>query len=199
MQRKIVKQTATLIMGAALSGLVSFSGLSQTKGLEVGSKVPSFTATTDKGETWKSSAHTGQKILVVYFYPAAMTGGCTKQACSFRDDKTALDKLDVEVVGVSGDLPEGLQVFRKAHNLNFTLLSDPDGEIAKIFGVPLHKGGSIQRTIEGHDVTLTRGVTASRWTFIIDKKGEVVYKNDHVNAAEDSKNVIAAVRKIEGK
>src|SRR6476469_5092558 len=96
-------------------------------GLEVGSKVPEFTATDDQGKEWKSSEHVGKHPLVVYFYPADMTPGCTKQACSFRDDMAELKKLGVEVVGVSGDTPENHQIFKQAHNLNYTLLAEPKG------------------------------------------------------------------------
>ena len=65
-----------------------------------------------------------------------MTGGCTKQACSFRDDDgAARARKGVEVVGVSGDSVENHQVFKKAHELNFTLLADPEGVIARAFGV----------------------------------------------------------------
>ena len=197
--KKNFKTNSLLLTGILLWVMFSSFGKLQDKGLEVGSKVPAFQAINDQGKKWNSSDFIGQKILVVYFYPAAMTGGCTKQACSFRDDKASLDDLDVEIAGISGDLPEGLKVFRKAHDLNFTLLSDPKGKIAKMFGVPLGDGGSIQREIDGHEVTLTRGVTASRWTFIIGKDGKVLYKNDHVNAAEDSKNVISIVQNIERK
>jgi len=195
------KRTHFVFFVTSLLFLTLFSNfsISQTKNIGVGSIAPDFQAINDLGKTWKSSDFVGKKILVIYFYPAAMTWGCTKQACSFRDDKASLDQLDVEVVGISGDLPEGLRFFRKAHDLNFTLLSDSKGKIAKMFGVPLRDGGSIQRKIEGQEVTLTRGVTASRWTFILGKDGKVLYKNDHVNAAEDSKNVLSVIRKTESR
>jgi peroxiredoxin Q/BCP len=81
-----------------------------------------------------------------------------------------------------------------ANNLNFPLLSDENGIIAKKFAVPLKKGGSIERTIDDKQVTLTRGVSASRWTFIIDKEGKIIHKNTQVKAAENSKNVIAFLK-----
>lgn len=159
-----------------------------------GDKAPLFSGVQDNGKPWNASEVIGKKILVVYFYPAAMTGGCTKQACAYRDDKAMLEKYDVEVVGVSGDLPEGLSVFRKAHDLNFTLLSDPEGKIAGSFGVPLREGGEIERTIGNHTVTLKRGVTAARWTFIIGKDGKILYVNEAVDAAHDSKQVLEVIR-----
>lgn len=164
--------------------------------LEIGAKAPSFEATDDEGNTWSSDKHIGKSVLVVYFYPAAMTGGCTKQACSFRDDKTKLEELGATVIGVSGDEVENLKYFKEAHDLNFTLLSDPDGDIARKFGVPVKEGGSIVRSIGGSDITLQRGVTTSRWTFIVDKEGKVAYKNTEVNAEEDSKNVMEAIQSL---
>lgn len=164
--------------------------------LEVGDKAPAFTAKDDQGKGWKSTDYIGKKILVVYFYPADMTGGCTKQACGFRDDMKKLQGKDVEVVGVSGDSPRSHQLFKKEYDLNFTLLADEDGNVAKKFGVPLKPGGSIKRTIDGKEETLTRGVTAARWTFVIDKDGKVVLKNTKVKAADDSKAILKTVNDL---
>ena len=163
--------------------------------LNVGDAAPKFTAIDDRGREWKSSEHVGKKVLVVYFYPADMTGGCTKQACSFRDDMGGLEKLGVEVVGVSGDSAENHRIFKKAHDLNFTLLADEKGEVAKAFGVPTKMGGSIVREFEGKEVTLTTGVRAERWTFVIGPDGKVIYKNTKVNPEKDA----AAVREIVSK
>ena len=173
---------------------ISFVTFSQDNGLKVGDKVSQFTATADDGSTWKSKNHIGNDYLVVYFYPAAMTGGCTKQACAYRDYKSEIESADATVVGVSGDNVEGLQIFKKAHDLNFTLLSDESGEIAKMFGVPTREGGTITKEVGGKNVELERGTTASRWTFIIDKNGKVVYKNDEVNATKDTEEVLSFLK-----
>ena len=178
-----MKNVFILLM--ALAALVAWAGE-----LSVGDKAPEFQAKADDGEPWSSENHVGDGYLVVYFYPAAMTGGCTKQACSFRDDQPKLDEYNATVVGISGDDVEGLNVFKKVHNLNFTLLSDKDGDIAKKFGVPVRKGGSIEREVDGKTVTLNRGVTTSRWTFIIDPNGKIVYKDTDVQATEDSQTVL---------
>ncbi len=168
----------------------------QDEQLKVGDRVPQFRAVADNGETWKSKNFIGRKNLVVYFYPAAMTGGCTKQACAYRDAQEDLSSVDAEVVGISGDEVKNLELFKLANNLNFTLLSDPDGEIASLFGVPVREGEkSIEREVDGNLHTLIRGVTTSRWTFIIDKTGKVIYKSTEVNAAEDSKAVLEALKK----
>ena len=165
--------------------------------LKVGDPAPTFHATDDQCQTWKSSDHVGKKIVVVYFYPADMTGGCTKQACGFRDDLTKLADKGVEVVGVSGDSAKNHQVFKKVHKLNFTLLADQDGALAKKFGVPVNKGGIFPTKDEnGKAVELTRGVTIQRWTFVIGKDGKIVHKNDKVNAAGDSKQILEVVQKL---
>jgi thioredoxin-dependent peroxiredoxin len=179
-----------------LIGLSTISPTFAAKALNVGDKAPVFTTLDDKGKQWKSGDVVGSKHLVVYFYPAAMTGGCTKQACAFRDDKSKLTKLDAVVVGVSGDNPEGLAHFKKAENLNFTLLSDEKGDLAKKFGVPTGKGGAIDREVDGEKVTLSRGVTSKRWTFVISKDGKIVYKNNKVNAAKDSEVVRSVLAKL---
>jgi thioredoxin-dependent peroxiredoxin len=176
--------------------LSSFSHMFAAKVLTLGGRAPAFSALDEKGKLWRSGDVTGSKHLVVYFYPAAMTGGCTKQACAFRDDKSKLIQLDAVVVGVSGDSPDGLAHFKKAENLNFTLLSDEKGDLAKKFGVPFGKGGSIERVVDGATVTLSRGVTAKRWTFVLSKDGKVVYINDKVNAAKDSAAVRAVLAKL---
>ncbi|HKL32674.1 MAG TPA: peroxiredoxin [Tangfeifania sp.] len=177
--------------------LITFSVVSSSQngnGLEPGDKVPGFQATSADGTTWNFENHVGDKYIVLYFYPAAMTGGCTAQACSYRDLSSDLESEDAMVVGVSGDNVEGLQVFKKAHNLNFTLLSDESGEIASLFGVPTREGGTITREVDGKEIELERGTTANRWTFIIDKKGKVVYKNDDVDASKDTEEVLSFLK-----
>lgn len=166
------------------------------KKLDVGDQAPEFQVKDDTGKLWKSAEHVGKKVLVVYFYPADLTSGCTKQACGFRDDMKALKDKQVEVVGVSGDSVGNHQIFKKVHKLKFTLLADEDGAVARKFGVPLRPGGSIERTVFGKTETLTRGVTASRWTFVIDREGKVAYKDTKVEAAEDSKNILEVVEKL---
>ena len=158
-------------------------------------KAPVFQGIDDTGKQWSSSDFVGKEYLVVYFYPVAMTGGCTKQACAFRDHKEALKEVNASVVGISGDDVQNLKYFKEANNLNFTLLSDSDGKIAKAFGVPTKDGGSIVRKIDGKEVTLSRNITTARWTFIIDKNGKIIYKNDQVNAAMDSQQVIDFLKK----
>ncbi len=164
--------------------------------VEVGSKAPNFKALDEDGNAWKLSNYTGNKIIVLYFYPAAMTGGCTKQACGYRDNKSMLSALNTMVVGISGDEVRNLKWFKEAENLNFPLLSDGQGKIAAKYGVPVKPGASIVRNIDGQDQNLTREVTTARWTFIIGLDGKIVYKNSEVNAADDSRQIIEAIKNL---
>lgn len=179
--------------------LVMFVGalsvITAQNSLEVGDKVANFTTVDADGKTWQLQDHleTGE-LLVIYFYPAAMTGGCTKQACSFRDNHSVLDSLNVKIVGVSGDNAEGLAVFKAVYSLNFNLISDIDGKIATLFSVPFRKGGSLVKTVDGKSVTLTRGVTSNRWTFVLDESGTVVFKNSSVDVNKESEELIKWVQ-----
>lgn len=157
-------------------------------------KIGEFSGTDDEGNVWKSSEVTTD-FLVVYFYPAAMTGGCTKQACAYRDDKSTFDKLGITVVAVSGDEVKNLAYFKEAYQLNFPLLSDNDGKISTLFNVPTKDGGAIKREIGGEQLLLTRGITTPRWTFVLNKNREIIYKNAEVNAAEDSQKVKEVIKK----
>jgi len=176
---------------------ISFS-VSGQKGLLVGDKAPEFKALADDGTTWNISKYLGNKYIVVYFYPAAMTGGCTKQACSYRDHKDDLQSAGIEVVGISGDKIENLRLFKQAENLNFTLLSDEKGDIARAFGVPLTDGGAIKRTVNGIEHDLLRGVTAKRWTFVIGRDKKIIYKNEAVNAGKDTEEVLNFIKEQAG-
>jgi peroxiredoxin Q/BCP len=171
-----------------------FTHSQNSKVLSVGDKAPSFKAIADDGSTWNLNDFKGKKYIVVYFYPAAMTGGCTKQACAYRDAQPAIESANAVVVGVSGDNVEGLKIFKQVENLNFTLLSDESGEIAGKFGVPTRDGGTVTKEFNGQNVNLMRGITASRWTFIIDKQGKIAYKNEQVDAAKDAEMVLAFLK-----
>lgn len=165
--------------------------------LKVGDAAPAFAAQADDGTEWKSTDHVGKKVLVVYFYPADLTGGCTKQACKFRDDMSSLKGLGVEVIGVSGDTIENHKVFKAAHHLNYPLLADIKGEVAQAFGVPVTVGEkSVTVKVGDKDMTLVRFATAKRWTFVIDQQGKIAYKNENVNPELDSYEVAEVVKNL---
>lgn len=190
MELDMIRSLSLAVAAALFAVSAPWATAAEPASVGVGDAAPQFSAKDQTGSEWKSSEHVGKKIMVVYFYPADFTGGCTRQACSFRDDMKQLTDIGVEVVGVSGDTPETHAKFREHHDLNFTLLSDYDGKVAEAFGVPTRAGGSVQ--FEGE--TLTRGVTASRWTFVIDGEGKIALKNTSVQAAEDSAQVIEFVK-----
>jgi peroxiredoxin Q/BCP len=103
------------------------------KRLAPGDEAPDFTLNDADGNAVTLSALRGQRV-VVYFYPAAMTPGCTTQACDFRDSLAALSAAGVTVLGISPDKPARLAKFREKERLNFPLLSDPDHEVQRAYG-----------------------------------------------------------------
>ena len=196
---RLAARRGALLLGVLLLSVLLPAAAPRAQAVDVGDRAPVFRGTADSGRAWRSRDHVGQRFLVVYFYPAAMTGGCTEQACAFRDSRSQLQALGAEVVGISGDRLDGLRRFRRANRLNFPLVSDPQGRIARAFGVPVGDGGRITRTIGSEAVELTRGVTAERWTFIIGRDGRVAYKDTAVNPAGDGEAVLAALRRLQGR
>ena len=103
------------------------------KRLAPGDEAPDFTLRDADGNAVTLSSLRGQRVIV-YFYPAAMTPGCTKQACDFRDSRAELAAAGTTVLGISPDKPEKLARFREKEGLNFTLLSDPDRKVLEAYG-----------------------------------------------------------------
>jgi peroxiredoxin Q/BCP len=101
--------------------------------LSPGDTAPAFTLTSDTGEEVSLGDFAGRRTIV-YFYPAAMTPGCTKQACDFTDSLDSLKAAGYEVVGISPDKPEKLAKFRERDGLTITLLSDPSKETLLAYG-----------------------------------------------------------------
>ena len=165
--------------------------------LKKGDQAPQFSALNQDGKTWDSQEYYGDHNLVIYFYPAAMTAGCTKQACSYRDNSNEFKQYDAKIIGISGDKVENLKIFQQENELNFTLLSDPEGKIAHKFGVPTHRGGQIEKEIEGEKIQVERDATLERWTYLINKEGKIAYKDTSVNVIEDSQNILRRLQKIE--
>jgi thioredoxin-dependent peroxiredoxin len=129
--------------------------------LSPGDPAPTFTLPDADGKEISLSDFRGRKV-VVYFYPAAMTPGCTKQACDFRDNLTEFTDAGYVVLGISPDKPEKLAKFRDAEALTFPLLSDPSRSVLEAYGAYGEK------TMYGRKVT---GVIRS--TFVIDENGAI--------------------------
>ncbi|MCM2679284.1 thioredoxin-dependent thiol peroxidase [Echinimonas agarilytica] len=102
--------------------------------IQAGSKAPEFSLLDQNGSTVNLTDYQGKKVLV-YFYPKAMTPGCTTQACSLRDVKSELEAQNTVVFGISPDPVARLVKFIEKYDLNFSLLSDEDHAIADAFGI----------------------------------------------------------------
>jgi peroxiredoxin Q/BCP len=138
--------------------------------LAPGDTAPAFTLSDADGKDVSLADFRGQKV-VVYFYPAAMTPGCTTQACDFRDSLNSLKSAGYAVLGISPDKPEKLAKFRDRDAVNFPLLSDPSRATLEAYGAYGEK------TMYGKQVT---GVLRS--TFVIDEDGKVVLAQYNVKA-----------------
>jgi len=164
--------------------------------LKVGDPAPVFETVDDQGKGWKAADHYGKKWVVVYFYPGDFTPGCTAQANAFRDAMNKLTDQGVEVVGVSGDSVKTHELFKKAQKLNFTLLSDEEGVLARQFGVPVGKGAEFKsKDADGNPIEIKRATTINRWTYVIGRDGKIAYKNTKVNPAADAKAISEFVGK----
>ncbi|AZQ35042.1 MULTISPECIES: thioredoxin-dependent thiol peroxidase [Streptomyces] len=101
--------------------------------LQPGDVAPAFTLPDADGNEVSLSDHKGRKVIV-YFYPAALTPGCTKQACDFTDNLELLAGAGYDVIGVSPDKPEKLAKFREQESLKITLLADPEKSVTEAYG-----------------------------------------------------------------
>jgi peroxiredoxin Q/BCP len=189
---------AVIVAALATGSAAAVAGAQQAplRDLKVGDVAPEFEGLADNGQRWNSRDGRNGGLLVVYFYPAAMTAGCTTQACMFRDNRSRLLDLGAEVVGVSGDRIPNLKAFKGTNRLNFPLLSDTAGVIAQAFGVPTREGGTIKREVEGKEQEFTRDLSAARWTFVIGRDGRIVFKETQVDPQGDSAAVIAAIQRL---
>jgi len=138
--------------------------------LSPGDTAPDFTLTSDTGEEVTLSGLRGRKVIV-YFYPAAMTPGCTKQACDFTDSLDSLKGAGYEVLGISPDKPEKLAKFRERDHLTITLLSDPSKQTLASYGAFGEKK-MYGKTVEG----------VIRSTFVVDEQGKVDVAQYNVKA-----------------
>ncbi len=144
--------------------------MTETARLAPGDKAPAFSLPDADGKTVKLSDYKGRKVIV-YFYPAAMTPGCTKQACDFRDNLAELNDAGLDVVAISPDKPEKLAKFRDKENLTFPLLSDPDRKVLTAWGTYGEKqmyGRAVQGVI--------------RSSFVVDEKGKIEVAQYNVKA-----------------
>ena len=158
-----------------------FSGSKEkSKTLKVGDAVPVFSLKDQNDSLFYIADFIGKKILVIYFYPRDESSGCTKEACSFRDHYAAFTSAGAMVVGINSGTVESHRKFIDHHGLPFTLLSDPGNKVLKMFGVK------------------DKFFITGRETFIIDKKGKVVFTYDSfVNGPAHEKEALAFINKME--
>ena len=153
--------------------------------LAAGDTAPDFTLPTDSGDQLSLKDLRGRKV-VLYAYPAAMTPGCTKQACDFRDSLASLQAAGYEVVGISPDPPAKLAKFRDRDAITFPLVSDQDKSVLTAYGA------FGEKQMYGRTVT---GVIRS--TFVIDENGTVAKVFPKVKPAEHDEIVLAALGELE--
>lgn len=150
---------------------------------KVGNLAPAFSLQDQNGKTISLKDFRGKKNVVVYFYPKAMTPGCTVQACGIRDYKKEFSKAKTEVFAISPDPFERLKKFEDKQDLNFTLLSDEDHKIADKYG----SWGPKQFMGKKYDGIL-------RQTFIIDKEGRLVHIMDKVKTKSHHDDVLNYIK-----
>ena len=152
--------------------------------LSVGSQAPIFTLLNQQEQPVSLNNFLGKKVLV-YFYPKALTPGCTTQACGLRDSKSELDELGLVVLGISPDTPKKLAQFIEKKALNFTLLSDPDHKIAEQFGVWSEKK-FMGKTYDG----------IHRISFLIDENGKIIHVFDKLKTTEHHQIIVDYLRSL---
>ena len=156
--------------------LLSLLGIvARAEALKVGADAPVVTATTDAGTKLNlADVYKKNDYTLVWFYPKALTGGCTKQGCSLRDASADLKKLGVAVVGVSNDPVEKQKEFKEKNKFDYPLLADTDKKVVKAFG--------------------QNGIAfASREAYLVDRSGKVVY-HDEKQTEKQAEQVLAFLK-----
>jgi len=149
--------------------------------LKVGTPAPDFEATLDDGSSFRLSDLRADKNVVLYFYPKSFSGGCTAQACSFRDNYDSISAYDAVIVGVSADAVDSQAAFKTRYELGFPLVADEDKRVSNLYGTI----GSF-------------GIRA-RVTYIIDKQGVIrsAFRHD-IAIGRHQEDVITALKGIQG-
>ena len=156
-----------------------FGGGDATVG--VGDAAPEFELPDASGKRVRLSEFRGKKSVVLYFYPKDDTPGCTKEACSFRDQYEAFKDVGAEVIGVSSDSEDSHQKFATKYKLPFTLVADTGGGVRKRYGVP---------------ATLP-GILPGRMTFVIDRDGIVRHVfNSQLQATKHVDEALGVLKRL---
>jgi peroxiredoxin Q/BCP len=154
----------------------------QRSELKIGDPAPAFSLRDQNDGLFSLSDYTGEKILVIYFYPRDESSGCTKEACSFRDNYNEFTKAGAMVIGINSGTTESHRKFIQHHQLPFTLLSDPGNKVLKMFGVK------------------TKFFITGRETFVIDKSGKIAFIFDSfIHATDHEKEALSFIKNLQAK
>ena len=148
--------------------------------LQVGDKIPNFTAKDNDGNVFDSASIVGKKPVVFYFYPKDNTPGCTAQACSFRDQYEDFKDLGAEVIGISSDSIASHEKFIQKYKLPFILISDSDKKIRNLFGVKAN----------------LFGLLPGRVTYVADKNGIIQLVFDSLSAMNHIPRALNSIKKM---
>lgn len=154
--------------------------------LTTGKQAPAFSLLDQSGEKVALKDFKGEKNVVLYFYPKAMTPGCTVQACGLRDSKRALNRSGAVALGISPDPVARLKKFEDKESLNFTLLSDEDHAVAEKYGV-----WGLKKFMGREFMGIIRT------TFIINKQGKLVHIMDKVKTKSHHEDVLEILKSLD--
>lgn len=154
--------------------------------VKTGNKAPAFTLQDQSGNKVSLKDFAGEKNVVLYFYPKAMTPGCTVQACGLRDSKRRLSRYSAVALGISPDPVSRLKKFEDKHDLNFILLSDEDHAVADKYGV-----WGLKKFMGREFMGILRT------TFIINKEGRLVHIMDKVKTKTHHDDVIELLKALD--
>ena len=150
------------------------------KKVELGSRIPEFSLPDQNGNPFTTSSILGKKNLVIYFYPKDDSPGCTKEACSFRDQYEIFKEADAEIIGISSDNVESHKRFAEKYHLPYVLLSDSGNHVRTLFGVP----------------TNLFGLLAGRVTYVVNRQGVVIHIfNSQLEAKKHIEESMIALKK----
>ncbi len=152
------------------------------KKLDIGSKIPTFELKDQHGNLFNIKHVLGKKNLVIYFYPKDDSPGCTKEACSFRDQFEVFADADAMIIGISSQSVESHLAFAQKYRLNYTLLSDTNNKVRKLFGVP----------------SSLFGLIPGRVTYVVNKQGEIAYLfNSQIQAEKHVSEALRIIQQME--
>ncbi|HTR40168.1 MAG TPA: peroxiredoxin [Pseudomonadales bacterium] len=175
---------SALTLAATLFMAVATTALADT--LKAGDTAPAFSGVDQNGKTVNSSDIVGKKIVLLYFYPKDFTGGCTKEACGFRDRMAELQKDNVELIGVSFDSSDSHKAFAAKYDLSFELIADTNGKITDAYGVRMKDKNTMQ------DKNMS-----NRVSFLIGTDGKIVHVTNSGNPQVHFDEMQAAIASLQ--